>query len=142
MIDRFSHKYSFLSNFYMIYVHYEGLTYANSEAAFQAAKLLNNEDRKRFTSMNPKEAKREGKRVPLREDWEEIKDNVMYEVCKSKFQNPDLAKKLLDTGDEELVEGNTWNDTYWGVCNGEGQNKLGKILMRIREELREMPLSA
>ena len=141
MIDKFAYKYSFLSNFYMIYVHYEGLTYVNAEAAFQAAKLLNNEDRKRFTTMNPKMAKQEGRRVPLREDWEEIKDDVMYNVCKAKFENSELAEKLLATGDEELVEGNTWNDTYWGVCNGVGENKLGKILMRIRDELREESLS-
>lgn len=61
----------------------------------------------------------------------------MYEICKAKFtQHKDLAEKLLETGDEELVEGNKWNDTYWGVCNGKGKNQLGKILMRIREELK------
>lgn len=71
----------------------------------------------------------------LRPDWEEVKDDVMYTVCKAKFlQNPGLLKKLLDTGDAELIEGNTWNDQIWGVCNGSGENRLGKILMRIRDE--------
>ena len=60
----------------------------------------------------------------------------MYEICKIKFTtNPNLAKRLLDTGDEELIEGNDWNDIFWGVCNGKGENNLGKILMRIRNEL-------
>ena len=74
----------------------------------------------------------------LRSDWEEIKYDIMYEVCKAKFtQHPDLAQKLLDTGDEMLVEGNTWGDKVWGQVKGEGQNMLGQILMRIRDELRK-----
>ena len=61
----------------------------------------------------------------------------MLNVVRAKFdQHPDLAQKLLETGDEELVEGNTWGDRYWGVCGGKGKNMLGKILMRVREELR------
>ena len=137
MIDNFAGKYAFLSNFYMVYVDYEGLTYTSSEAAFQAAKTFDLEEKKRFADMSPKEVKRAGRRIPLREDWEEVKDDVMYAVCKEKFRNPDLRDRLLATGDEELVEGNTWNDRYWGVCKGEGENKLGKILMRIREEIRK-----
>ena len=60
----------------------------------------------------------------------------MYDVVKAKFSIKHLKEMLLATGNEELIEGNLWNDTYWGVCNGKGQNKLGKILMRVREELR------
>ena len=60
----------------------------------------------------------------------------MYDVCKAKFtQNPELAEKLLATGEQELVEGNNWNDTFWGMCRGKGKNMLGNILMKIREEL-------
>ena len=71
------------------------------------------------------------------EDWEEVKDQIMYEICLAKFtQNEELKEKLLATGNEELVEGNTWHDTYWGVCNRRGKNKLGKILMRVRSELK------
>ena len=89
-------------------------------------------------NIKPLTAKRRGKKVPLRPDWEEVKDDLMYQVCKAKFtQHPDLQEMLLATGNQELQEGNTWGDTYWGVCKGKGQNKLGKILMRIREELRE-----
>jgi len=90
-----------------------------------------------LTKLNPSEAKRLGRRVRLRSDWEQVKYDVMLDVVRAKFnQHPDLAQKLLATGDEELVEGNDWGDTYWGVCNGRGKNMLGKILMRVRAELR------
>ena len=90
-----------------------------------------------LTKLNPSEAKRLGRRVRLRSGWEQVKYDVMLDVVRAKFnQHPDLAQKLLATGDEELVEGNDWSDTYWGVCNGRGKNMLGKILMRVRAELR------
>ena len=61
----------------------------------------------------------------------------MQEIVQAKFeQNPVLAKWLLNTGDAKLIEGNTWNDRYWGVCAGIGQNKLGKILMKVRDNLK------
>ena len=67
----------------------------------------------------------------------EVKTNIMYDICLAKFtQNQDLKEKLLKTGNAILIEGNWWNDTYWGVCNGIGENNLGKILMKIREELK------
>ena len=139
MIDRFDGtEYKFLSNFYEADVTYDGLTFTNSEAAFQAAKVLDKEKRKEFCNLSPRSAKAKGKKVPLRPDWEEVKDQVMYDVCTAKFeQHPDLMERLLATGEEELVEGNTWRDRYWGVYNGKGQNKLGKTLMRIREEHRK-----
>ena len=85
----------------------------------------------------PSAANKLGRQIQLRSDWEQVKEDVMYEVCRAKFmQNPDLKARLLSTGTVQLVEGNNWNDREWGVCNGEGKNKLGKILMRIREELR------
>lgn len=137
MIDKFNGKYDFLSNFYVAPVTYNGLTFQSNEAAFQAQKTLNEGQRRKFTRMAPNKAKAKGRNVILRSDWEQIKNKIMYEICYAKFtQNPELKEKLLATGDEELVEGNTWHDTYWGVCNRRGKNKLGKILMRVREELR------
>lgn len=86
--------------------------------------------------MNPAQAKLAGRNCELRKDWEDIKEQTMYEIVSAKFtQNKNLAKLLLDTGDAYLEEGNWWQDTTWGVCNGVGENKLGKILMRVREEL-------
>lgn len=137
VIDSFTGDYEFLSNFYNCPVIYNGLRYQNSEAAFQAQKLKSNMDRVPFTKLTPSQAKRLGRQVQLRDDWEEIKLMEMFNIVYCKFkQNPDLAKKLADTGDTYLEEGNTWNDTYWGVCKGVGENKLGKILMTIRNEHR------
>lgn len=126
----------FLSNFYVAPVFYQGIRYENNEAAFQAAKCP--ERMRDFCGLSPQAAKRLGRRVELRPDWEEVKYDVMYQVCKAKFlQNPDLFKRLLATGDAELVEGNTWGDKVWGVCNGVGENNLGKTLMHIRNELHQ-----
>lgn len=135
-IDQFRGKYYFLSNFSDYPVTYEGLTYQNNEAAFQAMKVIKPESRKGFTHLPPNQAKSKGRKVQLRSDWEKVKDQYMYEIVWTKFtQNEELKAKLLDTGDALLIEGNDWNDVYWGVCNGRGQNKLGKILMRVRKEL-------
>lgn len=134
MISEFKNEYYFLSNYYPCKVVYNGIMFKNTEAAFHAQK--NPEKAMSFMFLNPSNAKREGRQVQLREDWEEVKDNIMYEINLAKFtQNPDLKAKLLATGNEELVEGNTWGDQYWGVAFGYGYNKLGKILMRIRREL-------
>jgi len=78
----------------------------------------------------------------LRSDWDEIKDSIMLEIVRIKFNShKDLADKLLATEDKILIEGNTWHDKYWGICycekcNGEGKNVLGGILMQVRSELR------
>ena len=125
-ISEFRGEYYFLSNFYSAPVTYNGMCF---EAAFQAAKCP--ERMTEFCRLNPSEAKRLGRRVKLRGDWEAVKDTVMYEICKAKFsQNPDLADKLAATKDAELIEGNTWGDSIWGVCD-----RLGKILMRVRAEM-------
>lgn len=133
-ISEFRGEYYFLSNFYSAPVTYNGMCFENNEAAFQAAKCP--ERMTEFCRLNPSEAKRFGRRVKLRGDWEAVKDTVMYEICKAKFsQNPDLADQLVATKDAELIEGNTWGDRIWGVCDGVGENRLGKILMRVRAEM-------
>ncbi len=135
MIDKFREEYFFLSNFYEAPVTFEGLTYTNNEAAFQAQKCINPKDRIRFTTMSPSEAKKEGRKVSLRKDWEYIKVSVMSGLLKAKFdQNPDLKEKLLDTDDEYLIEGNTWGDRIWGQVDGQGKNLLGKLLMNLRSD--------
>ena len=136
MIDGFRGDHFFLSNFFESKITYEGITYQNNEAAFQAMKTLDQDERRKFASLDPSSAKKAGRKVSLRPDWESVKINIMYEICRAKFtQNEELGKLLLETGNEELVEGNDWNDKIWGKVNGEGANNLGKILMRIREEL-------
>lgn len=134
-IDKFDGEYSFLSNFYPCHLTYNGLSFLNSEAAYQGQKCLSRTFE--FCKLNPSEAKRLGRRVAIRDDWEKVKGDIMYEICKAKFtQNPELANRLVDTGDAMLIEGNTWGDKVWGVCDGGGQNLLGKILMQIRGEFR------
>ena len=136
VVTSFRGEYSFLSNFYVCPVEIDGLKFNSSEAAFQSFKDLSKQ--RMFTCLTAKNAKSFGRKVTLREDWDKIKIVVMYNVVKAKFtQNPSLARRLLETGDTRLIEGNTWYDTYFGVCNGVGENYLGKVLMLVRKELRE-----
>lgn len=144
-IDSFRGEYFFLSNFYEIPVTYDGITYENNEAAFQAQKVaprktkkVLSDERLAFCHLNPSEAKKFGRKIPLRKDWEAIKVKVMEDIVLAKFsQHPELAEKLLATGNAHLEEGNSWGDKVWGTVGGVGANNLGKILMRVRETLRE-----
>lgn len=133
-ITSFRGKYAFLSNFYEAPVRYNGFSFMNNEAAFQAMK--NPREAYRFTGLNAREAKSLGREVRLRLDWEDVKVRIMYEICLAKFsQRPELKARLLATGDAFIEEGNGWGDTEWGVCNGIGKNRLGKILMLVRSDL-------
>lgn len=143
MIDNFDGKYAFLSNFYKSEIMLGGIRYPSVEHAFQAYKSLELQDRVRIASAeNPGIAKRLGRHVKLRGDWEQVKDDVMYRCLVKKFENPKLRQKLLATGNEQLVEGNTWHDNCWGDCHcpkcecKQGENRLGKLLMRVRDEIR------
>jgi ribA/ribD-fused uncharacterized protein len=136
-IDSFKGEYRWLSNFYLAEVVLDGFVYPSSEHAYQAAKTLNLEERRAILSMSVSEAKKAGRKVTMRSDWEDIKLDVMLRLLRQKFAHPELRSKLLATGDAELVEGNWWNDTFWGVCRGVGQNNLGKLLMVVREECRQ-----
>ena len=136
-IDRFRGDHAFLSNFHRHPFQWRGHSYPTSEHAFQSAKSRDDRERERIrAAASPAEAKRLGRRADLRCDWERIKDDVMHSVLLAKFAVPALRDALLDTGDAELVEGNTWGDTYWGVCGGRGRNQLGRTLMRIRADIR------
>ena len=137
-INSFRGEYYFLSNFWSAPVTYDGITYQNAEAAFQAQKVTDKEVQRAFSALGPYEAKRRGRRLALRPDWEEVKVSLMQEIVDAKFdQNPDLAEQLLKTKDAYLEEGNSWNDRTWGTAGGEGLNLLGKILMKTRERLKE-----
>lgn len=145
MIDKFEGKYAFLSNFYPspIKPFRDNITYPTVEHAFQACKTMDFNIRQKIADQpTPGKAKRLGRAVDLRPDWNLVKENFMYYALKEKFKNSELRKQLLDTGDEELIEGTTWHDNIWGNCscpkckNIPGQNRLGKLLMQIREEIK------
>jgi ribA/ribD-fused uncharacterized protein len=128
-------KNTYLSNFYESVILHDGMLYRNAESAFQASKCTEPKDRLLFQSLLGAEAKALGKKVIMREDWNEVRLSIMWDVLQAKFaQHPDLIAKLIATGDEEIIEGNTWNDKFWGKYNGEGMNHLGIMLMAIREE--------
>lgn len=137
-IKEFKGEYFFLSNFFEAPVTYDNLPFQSNESAFQSKKCCSREGQMKFVGLNPSEAKRLGRRVLLREDWENIKDKVMYDIVYAKFsQNPELKEMLLATGDAYLEEGNTWGDKYWGTVDGVGRNQLGKTLMSVREKIRK-----
>ena len=138
MIDSFRGEHRWLSNFYPAEVQYEGVMYPSLEYAFQAAKTLNLAQRRLIRGApTPGKAKALGRTVRLRPDWEEVKLEIMAELVEDKFtRHPALTQLLLGTGEQEIVEGNVWDDRFWGVCDGKGENHLGRILMAVRDELR------
>jgi len=153
----FFDKHRFLSNFHLHSIEYEGILYPSNENAYQAAKLhpSRSEARKSFVDLSPSEAKSKGRQIALRADWIsmlpqedqvtdsqgmlilQVRDKIMYDLNVIKFSNPYLRNLLLSTGDKYLEETNWWRDDYWGTCNGTGLNKLGRILMKIRDEARQ-----
>lgn len=140
MISEFQGKYRFLSNFWPATVQLDGVNYPSVEHAYQAAKTFQSSWRLYIgTAPTPSSARRRGREIPaefFRKDWQDICQLVMRDLLQQKFSNYILREQLLATGDQELIEGNTWGDTFWGVCNGKGQNILGKMLMKIREDLK------
>ena len=148
MINSFDKEYEFLSNFYpsLIAIHEENgslMLYKTVEHAFQAGKTTDMALKRKIGSQStPGKAKKLGRIIALRSDWEEIKIERMKKCVHDKFQIPYLQEKLLTTGEEELIEGNFWHDNFWGNCQCDkcqriiGQNYLGKILMAEREQIR------
>ncbi len=132
VIDKFDKETRFLSNFWPCFELGRSV-----EHYYQAAKATNLKDRNWvLDSHNAAAAKYRGRKIEVIQGWDEIKLYRMEELLRRKFYDPKLRDLLLATGDAELVEGNWWGDTYWGVCKGVGENHLGKLLMKIREELR------
>lgn len=129
----FRNEYWFLSNMYPCKIRVNGLEFKCAEACFQSFKTTDTELRAKFQHLNGFEAKKLGKKIKLRPDWNDIRLEVMYRVVFAKFrQHPELKTKLLNIS-EMIIEDNTWHDTFWGKCNGVGKNKLGIILMTIRD---------
>lgn len=140
-IIKFDGEYRYLSNFHYAPFQWNGIDWSRVECAYQAAKSLRRSEWYKISLMGPGDAKRYGRTIACRPDWDNIKDDVMLELVLLKFiSNPQLAARLVSTGDRWIEEGNNHRDVYWGVCpvgSGFGHNKLGKILMEVREHLRE-----
>lgn len=135
-IIAFKGDYAWLSNFHFSPVY----NYKSVEHAYQASKTLDMDYRLRIALADTAgEAKRLGKYAPLRAGWNEMKLDMMYELVREKFKNPELRKKLLETGNTILLEGNWWGNRFWGVDQNTlaGENHLGKIIMRVRQEIRD-----
>lgn len=139
-ISSFSGRYRWLSNFWSCKVKYHSRVFPSVEHGYQAAKYTGRDEHMveviRLAD-TAADAKALGKCPGMRADWEMAKLGVMEDLIRIKFApKSDLARKLLATGDAPLIEGNDFGDRWWGVCDGVGDNHLGKILMAIREELR------
>lgn len=143
-INCFDREYAFLSNFYEAPIEKDGIEYPTNEHFFQAMKTLDIEKRKEIAAAStPGQAKRMGRNVNLRPDWEQSKYQIMKEGLTLKFfTHKDLAEKLFATGDAWLIEGNYWHDNTWGDCQCprcltiDGKNWLGTLLMEIRRGLK------
>ncbi len=136
----FKDEFAFLSNFWPVSVEYEGMLYTTVEHAYQAAKTFDPGEQLHVASQpTPGRAKRAGRSITLREDWDAVKNEIMYGLLIEKFGTTAMRDRLLLTGTVWLVEGNYWHDLYWGCCfcgrhRGEGRNELGHILMKVRKE--------
>lgn len=134
-IRSFRGQYRFLSNFYPAEVQFEGRSYRTVEHAFQAAKTLSSQMRVAIAEApSPGHAKALGRAVTLRPDWEDVKIGVMRDLLRQKFGRPPLRDLLLATAPRQLIEGNTWGDHFWGICDGEGENHLGRLLEEVRTD--------
>jgi ribA/ribD-fused uncharacterized protein len=150
MISEFQGKFRFLSNFWPCCIVMNGAPYSTLEHAYQASKTTNAIIRERIRrAPTPGKAKQMGgDSWILRSDWEDVKVEIMISLLREKFnpkRNLELSKLLLETGNQELVEGNKWHDNFWGICQCEscqkfktGQNWLGKLLMQVRGELKNL----
>lgn len=139
MINSFRGEYRWLSNFFKCDVFLWGYHFNTVENASKASKANNMNDW--LTMVNckiPSEAKSKGKVINIRDDFDSVKINIMYELLLQKFSDPYFKRKLLLTGNQQIIEGNKWGDTFWGICNGVGENNLGKLIMRIRNELKPL----
>jgi len=139
----FQGEHRFLSNFYPCVVEFDGIKFKSSEVAYQASKVPVGEawehDKVSFAQLDAREARRVGRGLRhIRQDWDDVKLNIMYRILRAKFsQNLDLKQKLLATDGAYLEETNYWHDTFWGIYNGVGENHLGRLLMVVRDEINE-----
>jgi len=133
-IQGFRGEYRFLSNFWASEVKYDFVKYPTVEHAYQASKTMDLGERRLIGAQEtPGNAKRLGKNITLREDWDDFKIKIMFNLLLQKFQHEQLKHELLETRGTYIEETNVWGDTFWGVCDDKGSNILGIMLMRIRD---------
>lgn len=138
-IGPFRGPWYFLSNFFPCPVSIKGEGYSSVEHAYQASKCVYPEDRKRVRlAESAGQAKRLAEQCEHRSDWFEVRDQIMLDLLRQKFAAPPLQQELLRSGTARLVEKNDWGDTYWGVCDGVGRNRLGDLLEQVRNEVRSL----
>jgi hypothetical protein len=156
MIDKFEGRYAFLSNFYPCEIEHQGIAYPSIEHFYVAMKvndqqLINGihytpaDFREMIAKIpTPGQAKKIGRLVKVRNDWDEKRLKIMEFAVRQKFKDPKLSELLLSTGDQELIEGNWWHDNFYGSCSctkcgNNGNNNLGKLLMVVRDEIKNSP---
>ena len=133
-IEGFFNEFRFLSNFHPSEITIDKVTYPTVEHAYQALKCANKSERLAIAkAKTPGQAKRLGKTCRLRDNWDTIRVPIMYMLLEDKFMIPELRNALIMTHPHHLEETNNWHDQFWGVCNGTGENQLGKLLMKIRQ---------
>ena len=137
MINQFKDEYRWLSNFELCDVTLDGVTYPSVEHAYQAAKTTDLAERELLLPLTAGQAKRYGRKVTVRHDWEDVKVSVMRSLLEQKFAIESYKDLLHATGSQEILEGNNWGDVFWGVNlqNNKGQNHLGRIIMAIRDKI-------
>jgi len=156
MIDKFEGRFRFLSNFYPCKIEHKGIKYPSVEHFYVAMKVTEMQlidgiyytaaDFREMISRisNPGDVKKIGSRVKIRRDWDDKKLEFMNWAVREKFKDETLAEMLISTGDQEIIEGNWWHDNFFGSCScvkcgNKGQNNLGKLLMRVRDDIRTSP---
>ena len=131
-ILEFQGEHRWLSNFWPATVTLDEVSFPTIEHAYQAAKTAPSQ-REQFRHCTAGQAKKLGRTVRMRADWEQVKVATMRSLVEQKFApGTELGEKLKATGSGQIVEGNNWGDVFWGVCRGRGQNWLGRLLMERR----------
>ena len=139
MITEFQNEYRWLSNFAPVKIKLDGLGFPSVEHAYMSAKSDDVEWKKFCSNSNNTagDVKRKSRSILLKDDWNEIKIEVMANCIKQKFNTEPYRTKLLETGTQHIQEGNRWNDKFWGVClkTNKGENHLGRLIMDVRSAL-------
>lgn len=141
MIHQFRGEYGWLSNFAECPIDIMGIVYPSVENAYMSCKRADDEWKLFCRDNDAATVKKKSKNIELRENWEDIKLQAMKHCLLEKFNQEPFRTKLLDTGNQNIVEGNYWNDTFWGVDLKQdpniGENHLGRLIMEVRKSLKE-----